>query len=62
MGQVKNNAADEQDEAAAAWARKAQHEDYRCEMCGRAIEYIDREAYFGTKRCAECANYAGKSD
>lgn len=62
MGHEKNRIAEEQDEAAAAWARKAQNEDYRCDLCGRQIEYADREAFFASGRCSECANYASKGD
>jgi hypothetical protein len=62
MGSLRDKADDERDAAAASWARKAQNEDYRCNLCGRLIEYADREAYFGSKRCSDCANYARKED
>lgn len=60
MGHVKNRAAEEQDEAAAAWTRKAQHENYCCDMCGRLIEYADREAFFRSQHCSDCASYVSK--
>jgi RNA polymerase-binding transcription factor DksA len=62
MGSPKDKADDERDAAAAAWTRKAHNEDYRCELCGRLIEYADREAYFGSKRCSDCANYASRNE
>lgn len=61
MGSLKDKADEERDSAAAAWARKAQNQDYRCELCGRMIELADREAYFREKRCTDCANYADKA-
>lgn len=57
MGDVKNRAAEEQDDAAAAWARMAQQEDIRCGLCGELISYPDREAYEETGRCLEHARY-----
>ena len=62
MGYPKDTADDEREAAAAAWTRKAQNQDYRCELCGRMIELADREAYFREKRCSDCANYARKDD
>lgn len=60
MGHVKNKAAEEHDEAAAAWTRRAEHEGYRCEMCGRLIEYAERETFFRSRHCSECASYVSK--
>jgi hypothetical protein len=52
MGYLKNKAAEEADQAEAAWARKADYEDYRCKDCGELISYADREVFFQTKLCA----------
>lgn len=62
MGDVKNRAADEHDDAAAAWARKAEREDIRCGICGEIISYPDREIYEKTGRCLEHAEYVRSKD
>lgn len=62
MGYEKNRAAEEQDEAAAAWDRKAKDQDIRCGLCGEIISYPDREIYEETGRCLEHAQYARSKD
>lgn len=51
MGHLKNQAADEQEQAEAAWSRKAEHENYRCSICNELIVHADREAFSRTGRC-----------
>ena len=58
MGQIKNSAAQDHDEAAAAWARKAEREDIRCSVCGELIDYADEEIHRETGRCLAHAQYA----
>lgn len=62
MGHLKNKADDAQDQAEAAWARKAEYQDYRCSTCGGLIVRADREIFFETGRCATDANYARRDD
>lgn len=49
---IKDEHDDQQDQASAAWHRKAEYENYRCSVCGEIITYDDREQYFGTKMCS----------
>lgn len=51
-----------QQEAEAAWDRKAQAEQLKCEHCFMKIPYWDREVYFATKMCAYCTHQLAKDD
>lgn len=53
---------DRQEQAAAAWHRKAQYEDRRCSVCGDVISYDDREQAFSSKMCSYHADKARKDD
>ena len=52
----------QQEQAAAAWHRKAEYEGYRCEVDGEVISYDDREQYFRTKLCSYHAQQVRKDD
>lgn len=53
---------DDQENAAAAWHRKAEYNGYRCLVCGEVISYDDREQYFSTKLCSYHAAQTHKDD
>ncbi|WP_164117357.1 hypothetical protein [Sphingorhabdus sp. Alg239-R122] len=50
------------EEQIAAWSKKAEMNDYRCDICGELIGYDERETYFETKYCATHANRMSKDD
>lgn len=52
MGREKN----EQIASEYRWKAKARNEVIRCEVCGRMIEYDEREAFYNTHRCSTCEN------
>lgn len=43
---------DEQDDAAARWYRKAEHDGLRCARCNEIVTYDDREQFFVTGMCS----------
>lgn len=52
VGREKN----EQIVAEDRWNAKARNEKLLCEVCGRLIEYDEREVFFSTRRCSTCEN------
>ena len=50
MGREKN----EQVTAEERWRAKARNENICCEICGRTIEYDERDLFFSTKKCSNC--------
>jgi hypothetical protein len=60
MGMIENK--DDMEEAADSWAGVARDQEYRCERCGSAPPYEDREIYFSTKLCRWCLNQVQKDD
>ena len=60
MGYAKNQATEKQERAQEAWAKKAESNDYRCEVCNEPITYVEREQYFQTKRCGDHAHRAAR--
>lgn len=59
---IKHDAQAQQEQAAAAWHRKAEYENRRCSVCGEVISYDDREQAFSTKMCSYHAEQARKDD
>ena len=52
MGREKNDQIAAEDR----WKKKALNEGLSCKVCGRSIEYDEREIYFETGRCSTCEN------
>ncbi len=38
----------------AAWERKAEYKDWRCQTCGEIPPFEERETFFETGSCAHC--------
>jgi hypothetical protein len=45
---------DEQEEAEAAWDRKAIAENIKCPVCSQRIPYSEREFFFSKGCCVAC--------
>lgn len=50
VGQAKND----QIETEERWNAKARIENICCKVCGRKIDYDERDLFFSTGRCSNC--------
>jgi hypothetical protein len=62
MGVAKNHAMEEDEKKEAAWARKCEHEGWKCSACGMIPPLVEREVYFETGMCGYHAHMARKDD
>ena len=44
------------------WASLAREKGFRCSLCGTPTAYDERELYFRTGKCGNCANAVSKDD
>lgn len=50
------------EEAAAAWARKADYRGWRCRLCTEVPPLSEAEIFFETGLCGHCKNILGVED